>query len=387
MEHKFDLSYGPEWAALEWLCLGVTGVEVTAFLDLLETDDFDIDRLTGHAVRHNMAAHLGDLVDHPQASGRIHKRVREHLRTILRVTQTRNAMLAAEALRATAALEEAGLTVATTKGVVFQFLLYDGRGTRSMADIDLMILPEEREKVSTVLRALGYEFADYDQYTHTLQPMSRAMELRYKFSPDHLPRLLALREDPLLPVVSLDCAFSLTWANCPWQVDMARALAQVDRVSCSPMSHSTLPSLRPAYAWLFAVLHLFREAWVRRTAEEQFTTMSQFCDVIRFWNRFEDVLRNDVPSILQRENLWYPAAWVCEHVDRTLNTSICTSLGLDSILSEAALNTVIGPNEAMFQWPGTMRERLWRATAPPLTPAPEAVSNDQCISPGRRVIC
>lgn len=373
-------SLGIEWAILE---IVTRGESLTAQAEAVESAiakaSVDHDTLLGLAVRHNLVPALASVLKHTSLFDRFAASERKHLLRTHDFTRARNAELTNEALRLADVLTAAGLKFAFTKGVVVQFMAYDGDGTRPMSDIDLMVDPACAGDVQGELFELGYAVAIHDHVSGALKPLTRERQLHYVLSPDHLPHVVRLNSNPVCPAFAVDCAMSFTWANCEWQVDLSPALGSLipikaaekhGTISC-PQLQTLLPSLDYGYTWLFTVLHLFREAWVHRTAIEYHPTLGQFRDVARLWARYSGAIAPLVARILEEDDVAFPVAWVCMHTDALLGTDIARSLNVSSLLSPNDLNTVLGADGQLLYWAGSIRERMRRGEAVQCFPVPQ----------------
>ena len=159
-------------------------------------------------------------------------------------------------------------------------------------------------KVSEVMSQLGYAVGEYDWSSGSTVALRRHKDIMYRLNPDHLPHHLRLTQQMLVPYVAIDFANSLTWTNSAWSVPMEDVLAEIARVSTtniSELEHGELPPLSVQYSFLFAVLHLFREARCQRTAGS--TNLAQFSDIVRLWRQEQDTLRSRLPDVVKRHAL------------------------------------------------------------------------------------
>ncbi|MFJ8823131.1 nucleotidyltransferase family protein [Streptomyces sp. NPDC102467] len=295
--------------------------------DLLRRPGFDHGRLIEHALRHKLGAALSDYVHRHGLRRSFPVQLRVPLLSFLQSARHREAVLTAEAARVSQAVAAAGIDAAWTKGVVARDRLYDGRAVRQFNDIDLMIRPEDRGRLSAALLDAGYAAERvWDSVSGRLLPRSRA-ELRiYQLSPDHLPHFHRIGPDPVVPVFVLDVANSLTWHGAEWQVPMDEVLAGRRSLTVGGVS---LPALSSAHSFLFVCLHLFREGWVDRFARLKGANLSQVAEVLREWRRLDADERASVLDAVAAYGLARPVAWACGHTDRVFATSLTEELGVE----------------------------------------------------------
>jgi hypothetical protein len=354
----------PEWTLVKALCR--TPEPAEELVPLLAVSDFD--RLVGHVLRHRLGPALGALMEVAGAEAAVHPRSRDAVLDLLQLHRCRNRAFTEVAHEVVARFREAGITVAITKGTVLQFLVYRGRGNRMMSDVDLMIHPRDVRAAEAILTDFGGVFGQFDRVSGEVRPLSRERRLVHALSPDHLPDAWVTRDDPVAPAVAVDTAYSVTWAACPWQVDMSAVLATLGSVATTPGSGSgpvrVLPTLDLPWLWIFTLLHLFREAWVLRGVRDNSTSLTQFRDVALLWECLNDADQRRVCDIVADTTLWYPVSWVSHHTDAVLGTRIGEALQTTGTVDPAFWNTAFSIHKEVLAWPGTMEERL-RSGEPP----------------------
>jgi hypothetical protein len=332
----------------------------------------DVDRLVTEAIRQDLLALLWMFLFDNGLDRLLPGRLRSHTMNAARLTRYKAEKLVQEAAAIVNVLERTGLRVACTKGVIFQSLLYDSKGTRPMSDVDLMILPEQRAEVADALQGLGLTPATrYDPTNHALVEIPRASKLVYRMYPDHLPHFGKLSDDALVPFVRVDVAFSLTWFGSGWQIPMEEVLATVDRVPAAGGDPSvTLTSMPARFSFLFLVLHLFREGWFLRSAAAHPVRLIQFADILRLWRRTSPQDRLAITEEIARHQLGPAIAWVCHHVDSIYGTSLGAELGVEVFADPVWLRSA-AEVDGYVAWHGDMRARLARTRPVEFTPAPE----------------
>ncbi len=361
MTKELEPATNLEWNLLELLCLGIDEDKEERLFELLEADNIHFGELIEQAIRHHLLPLLAHTLERHCSSVQVPGRLRRFLRSHLDLNRHRNRVLTRESLQVLKTLQTSGIKVACTKGVVLQFTMYDDPAARAMFDVDMMILPQDRNRVTNIMADLGYVVGHYDWSTGSIIDLPRQTEIMYRLNPDHLPHYIRLTHQVPVPFVAIDFANSLTWTRSPWHVPMEEALAEITSVSITDnqeLENEALPTLSVQYLFLFTVLHLFREAWFQRTAP--FTKLAQFCDIVRLWSREKDALRNRLPTILEQHALVEPVAWVCEHTDSIFGTSIVRELCLQGQVSDKWLHSAYGLDGSNLTWVGTMRNRLSR---------------------------
>jgi hypothetical protein len=358
-----------EWRLLTLVCVADEADDrFRRAVELTRDEPFDVDRLVGMAARHGLAPQLGHFLQRSDRGGLLPATSRRHLREALDRNRDRTRKHVLEALHIARRLTAAGLTVAVTKGIAAQATLYDQAGTRSFNDIDLMVLPEQRDRVADVLAGLDYQLGKaYQHRSGRLVDIPRSELLAYRLYPDHLPHLTRLTGDETLPYFVADVAFSLTWHSSGWQVPTADALARPVRL---PVQDGTLPVLDPVYDFLFLCLHLFREGWLAGTITTKDVRLAQFADICRHWERLTCHRREELAATVERHRLAAPVAWVTGHTDQLFDTRITAALGLTACASPDWLGSASVREGEYLSWPGSMSARLAEQGPPTLVPHP-----------------
>jgi len=358
---KFDLALGPEWAALECLCLGLTTPqEREAFEALLQSPDLHWGELLEQALRHKMLPLLAFHVLSDSLEASVPRRVKDHLRATLDLNRHKRTLWYREAARIVQALNEQEIRVAGRKDVAFETALYGGNGSRRLGDIDLLVVPQDKEQVVTIMTGLGYQTGLYNWQTDRIAPLSRKEMLLFQLNPDHIPTLSLLTDDPVVRYIEVDFAISLTWTRSPFDVPVEAALAEIVYQPVSGFSGVEMPCLSSSFQFISTVLHLFREAWFERWLDwEQDVDLAKFGDVVRLWRAYREILGSQAfVQTVEDFGIVEPVLWVLEHLDRTLHTDIVPTLGWAGRATEDWLSSARASGGAMRHWQGSMRQRL-----------------------------
>jgi hypothetical protein len=360
MGTAIDTSFGPEWALMELLCLGTTTPERVELLAELVRGDLDWGEVIEQCLRHRMltlVAHevIGHgLADVPPL------RVAEHLRSVRALNLHRRQVWYSETKRVVRSLEARGVAVAARKGAAYESTLYGGNGSRWLGDIDLLIRPTDRDLAMTAMSELDYQIGLYDFDSGRIVPFERAELMRYRLNPDHLPTHSHITGDPLVRVIEVDLANSLTWARGRYQVPVDRVLDEIEYVPVAGIRDLDLPCPAPTYQFLDTILHLFREAWFEWwLSMEQDVDLMKFGDVIRLWEAHrEQLVAGDFAGLVTELGVAEPVCWVLEHLARTFPVDAISELCLDGRVDEEYLNSAGASGGATRSWQGTMRDRL-----------------------------
>ncbi|MEV0135525.1 nucleotidyltransferase family protein [Dactylosporangium sp. NPDC050688] len=350
---------GPEWALLEALARGTGPAQRATAAARLVRAGLDWGELVEHALRHRMLPMVASLLEEQRLHDAVPMRVSEHLRSVLALNRHRRGVWYGEVYRVVTALQAAGIDVLTRKGAAYEVDLYGGNGSRWLGDIDLLVRPDQRQAAADLMPGLGYVCGLYDFDEGVVVPFDRTELMKYRLNPDHLPTQSLRTDDPLVPVLEVDYANSLTWARSVYQVPIEPVFDSIERYEVPGMG--TLTRAGAPYRFLDTVLHLFREAWVEWWLEkEQDVDLMKFGDVLRLWQRHREQLRQpDFVQALERFGVLDPVCWVLEHLDRTFATTTVADLGLTGRIDEEFLHSAGGDAGRPRQWTGSMRDRLY----------------------------
>lgn len=357
-----DLTFGPEWALLELLCLGLTTAdEQQAFDELLKSGSLDWGILLEQSIRHKMLPLLALHTLAAEAKQSIPKRIQEHFRAVLDLNRHKRTLWYREVDRIIRFLNEQSIRVVGRKDVAFESMLYGGNGSRRFGDIDLLIAPQDRNAVLEALPQLGYQPGLFDWESQSLTPIPRQHMMIFRLNPDHLPVHSRLTGDPVMQWFEVDFANSMTWTGSSFDLPVEVAMAELVYRPVTGFADIEIPCLAPPFEFIGTVLHLFREAWFARWLEwEQDVDLTKFSDVVRLWKAHHETLTNEtLVQTLEQFDLVAPVVWVLEHLDRTLHTSVVTALGLQGRVTEEWLFSGRASGSQLYQWQGTMRQRLY----------------------------
>ncbi|MEO1087338.1 MAG: nucleotidyltransferase family protein, partial [Acidobacteriota bacterium] len=176
-----DLKFGPEWAVLELLCVGLDAPDRRArFEELVTSGELHWGELLEQAIRNKMEAMLAYHLLPAHLVGAVPDRLFKHLCGVYDANLYRRKPWYETVHRVVAALEAKDIPVAGRKQVTFEGSLYAGNGSRRLGDIDLLILPRDMEAVAEILGDLGFQAAYYDWTTEELVPIPRRDMMIYR---------------------------------------------------------------------------------------------------------------------------------------------------------------------------------------------------------------
>lgn len=350
-----DRSLGPEWAILELLARGIVDdSERKALADLLLADTLDWGELLEQALRHQMVPMLAHHVISAGLRFDLPMNIYDHLESALKWNRWQIEVFRSEAVSVAQAMTDGGVHFVATKGIAFESALYDGLGTRPMKDIDFMIAPGDREVVLRLMQEVGFR----PYFGWTKDP--RREEISSRLHPDHLPKLAREIEQPGIKIIMVDVANSLTWTRSPFDIPVEEALKDCVQQPVPEMPGVSLPCFRPAYQFLFTVLHLFREAWLQKFVDfGNDVSLMKFADVSRLLERDSEVLTDgELLQIMETNNVTHAVAWVLRQLDETFQSQTLQQLALEKYGDEELLSSQMQSSGYVRASGRSMRERL-----------------------------
>jgi hypothetical protein len=364
-----DLSLGPEWAILELLARGIVDDRERQMIrDLLLADTLDWGELLEQALRHKMLPMLSHHVISEGLRFYVPTSIFQHLESALEWNRWQIEVLRRETVRAAQGLGGRGIRFVVTKGMAFESTLYGSLGTRYMNDIDFMIAPRDRETVLSVMKELGFR----PFFNWAKDP--RREEISSRLNPDHLPKLARAIDPSGIQMIMVDIANSLTWTRSPFHVPVEEALKDPVEQPVPGLPGVGVPCFRPAYQFLFTVLHLFREAWLQKFVDfGSDVGLMKFGDVIRLVDRDRDELTDgELLRTMEAHSVTRPVAWVLRHLDETFHTNMLELLALEKHGDEELLASQMQSSGYVGASGQSMRERLQskaRGSVRPAAPA------------------
>lgn len=341
------------WRLLTTMCARPRDeATLASVLQLAKSNAFDWEDLITQATRHKLMALVANVLESASATDVVPEAVRARCSDFYEQVKHVGAAMTREAQWVCERMRVEGVTVAVTKGVALQHVLYGNDGTRQFGDIDFMVAASEIGRVAAVLGDIGYRVGRYDRASKRVMPPRREELLLYALSPDHIPRHVRVTLDSRVPSMNLDFAYSLTWARSKWQIPVEDALEHLVDV---PLNSGSFPSLREDYHFLFVVLHLFREGWFVRTMHD--IALAQFRDVLWMWSSLTSRVRESVMMLIERHDLRDPVGWVLAHTDELFGAKLVSECGL-GLQDDSWLRSAATGKEEVVYWQGNMSKRL-----------------------------
>lgn len=349
------------WSFLEQVAVRSLEQDPEPGAALIRAPGFDYGRMVDQAMRHSLLPAVAAFVHRHGLRRALPVRLRIPVMAQLQLARHRARLLTRAALDLDGALKAAAVPMVWTKGVVLQSSLYDDDGTRTFNDLDMMVLPIDRDTARNAIVGEGFvSDHTFDPVTGHLRPISRVASRMYQLSPDHLPHFHRLTDDLAVPVVVVDVANSLTWHGSPWEVPVESVHGSAVRTEVHGMG--SLSAMSPAHALLFVCLHLFREGWFERTILTKDLSLAQFADIAVAWHRLDGPGRRELADLVVTHGLQEPVSWATAHTDSLWNLSITADLGLHEAATPEWLTSARSGTGARLRWHGSMRDRLRSTT-------------------------
>ncbi|MFL5739967.1 MAG: nucleotidyltransferase family protein [Flavisolibacter sp.] len=354
----------PEWQILKLISIGIeANTKNRELIELFQSPEFSWGELIEQAILHRVLPLLAHTILYKLKSSElfIPVKIYQHFEQSLELNIYKTKIYRREAAKIAELLRRNGVIFAGTKGIAYESTLYQANGSRHLGDIDFMIRPADRSKASNILLENGYKQGEYDVATNSVIPHPRETQIAYKLHPDHLLPIAVVTDDLFFKYIKFDVACSFTWHNSGFDVDMNEMLADTNEQQI-PGFEAMLPVLNEENAFIFTILHLFKEAWFFEIWDEiqQDVNLMKFRDVITLYNN--SVKSSQIPSLqnkIKKYGLTDPFYWVCHHLDNTFGFSLCDSLDLHLAQDPKYLNTAFSNKEKVAIWKGTMDDRLF----------------------------
>lgn len=352
--------YGVEWLIIEQSIKDFT-IEKNKdlFIELLQKNSINWGCLLDHAFRQKIVPMLVYKLIETQMFSKCPSYLQAYLRLLLDYNQMKTEIYRKEAQRIVQCFLEENIHYVCTKGIVLESTLYDGKGFRSLSDIDFIVAPKDRNVVIQKLSDLGYDMGVYSWEKRLPIKYTRQQYLKYIVTGNKIPNHFLVLDKSVLPCVYTGFDMSLGWTGFPYEIDVEKALRHVEYFSF-PGEAVPICTFDCCYHYMYIILHLIKHAWSTYLQQtENDCNLSQFCDVIWYWRKYRDELLLNFVNIIKENNVLQPVVWVLAHTDRTFKTSIVHDLGLDAEVSEEWLQTTISKTGYRRLLAVSMRRKLF----------------------------
>lgn len=199
----------------------------------------------------------------------------------------------------------------------------------------------------------------FDWESRMPRKYNRAQYLKYVITGNKIPNHFLVLNDHILPCVYTGFDMSLGWTGFPYEVDVEKALNHTSEIQI-PGGIVPICTFDCSYHYMYIILHLIKHAWSEYLqVTENDCNLSQFCDVIWYWNAYKDNLINNFVNVIRENNVVKPIVWVLAHTDRTFNTTIVHELGLDREVDEDWLHVTINKTGKTRKLAVSMRKKLF----------------------------
>ena len=357
-----DLALDIEHFGLEWIILEhcIFGVDANreAFAGLIMENRIDWGRLLDHAFRQKIVPMLVQRLVDLHLFRYCPSYLQSYLRLLLDYNKIKTEVYRKETRRIAMRFSESGIRYVCTKGIVLESSLYESAGYRSLSDIDFIVSPKDKNNVVSLLDGLGYVMGVYDWESRSPKEYSREQYLKYVITGNKIPNHFIVLHEGILPCVYTGFDMSLGWTGFPYEVDVETALSHTSTFSFMG-DDVPISCFDCCYHYMYVILHLIKHAWSEYLQlTENDCNLSQFCDVIRYWERYQSELKSDFNRVVQEHDVLQPVLWVLEHTDRTFGTKIVEELSLKDKVDEEWLQTTVSKTGHKRLLRVSMREKL-----------------------------
>ena len=246
-----------------------------------------------------------------------------------------------------------------TKGVVLDNEIYDNEGYRFLSDADFIVKPEYKKNVMEILENLGFQMGTVDWKNNDIKPLTREEYLIYMNTPDKLPEFVKKIDDEIIKYVSIGFVCSLTWNKCDYKVDIDNAFKNLRNVDIG-LEGKKIPALNIIYHYIYIILHLYKHAWLEYLSRwNNDVNLAKFGDVYRYYQKYNNIIKNELPKIIKENNIEKPIIWTLVHTDEIFGSNIVKDLGYDNFLDYEYLHSAGDKKGNIRMWQGNMRDRLF----------------------------
>lgn len=348
----------PEYLVVEAVCRHLLGEPLDVLDQLISSPGFSWGDCLFQSIRHRQAASVSHFLESRGLGRRMPSKIRDAFNDLKNMAAYRASVYENATLEVAEGLRAAGVRFAVRKGLATRRLLFDPPHLRVFDDLDLVLDESQSERSVECLNGLNFVKGHFDFGVDDVVPIPREEAIRYRLSPDHIPRLTRRTKDPLIRNVDLDIALSLTWTGADYKLPVQAALESVRPIDVGPLAQC--PRLSDEYLFLDCVMHMFREAFLEiDMASGKDVTLAKNLEVCLLWRRLEEGDRaQGLRALIRQHELERPVAWVAAHVDSVFQQGVLPALGLQVYVDDEFLGAWRASGGQMRRWSGTMRERL-----------------------------
>lgn len=351
----------------EWLILEQCAMQLYSespgqlLMELLSEKTIHWGELIQQALRHNMLPLMAWVLCRDNLIKKVPHEFQDLLLTARLINRHVLTLGYAEIAKIVEAFDKQSVVFAVTKGYTFDSTIYNSENIRKVNDIDLLLLPTDKNRAFAILESLGYKAGYFDNINDTIVDMPETTMKFYSMTAGFAPEFVIQIPDPVIKSMYVDMTSSLTWFNSSFKISTEAALKERVRLDIPGHEGIAMPCLNLEYQIIYTALHLFKEAWVEMYGikDGNDVTLSKFMDILYLLTCKKDRVKNGpLKSIVTKNDITQPILWVFKHTERVFGVSLCEELGFVEPISESWLSSWQTGSFKTSYWKGTMRERL-----------------------------
>ena len=357
MIDKKDIEiYGPEWIILELIA---KGNEEEDILKILENCKISWGELLEQSISHKIVSSLAYTMLNDELCNFIPPYINQHLKLTLELNKYKNKLLKEQTKQIVEAFKKRNIEYVCTKGIILNNTLYENKDYRYLSDIDFMMKPKYRDVVQDTMKEIGFCTGRGDWKTNQIRELSREEYLREVYSKEKIPEYVIKTNKDIITFIAAGFVTDFVWEKCPYKVDIEEAFKYNYNENIG-ISNVNVNSLSISYHYVYIILHLFKHAWVNHLSEKRNdVNLTRFGDVYRYWNKYSHILKEELPEIIQRYNIYVPILWTLKNTDIIFKSNITDELNIEyADFNEELLNSTSNKNGSIIKLKGNIRDRL-----------------------------
>lgn len=349
--------YGKEWIILEKITKG--DEEDIDEIKKLLTDEINWGELMEQAMSHKIFPMVAYFFIENDLFEKIPPFVNQHFRIFLDVNRLKVKKIKEETILICNELERQKVPFVATKGVVLDNEIYENEGYRFLSDADFIVKPEYKKDVIQILKNLDFQMGTVDWKNNNIKQLSREEHLIYMNTPDKLPEFVKKLNNEIIKYVSIGFVCSLTWNKCEYKVNIDNAFKNLRNIDIG-LNGQKIPALDVVYHYVYIILHLYKHAWVEYLSRwNNDVNLVKFGDVYRYYQKYKNVIKDELPKIIKENNIEKPIIWTLVHTDEIFGSNIVEELKYENFLDYNYLHSAGDKKGNIRMWKGNMRDRLY----------------------------
>lgn len=239
------------------------------------SEGFNIDKFIALAIRHKVLQLVGGHLIRLDENSQIHHRFKRLFQFFYLGNKEKNEFMYLEFKKILKAFHENKIKVIPLKGSLLIPQVYEDYGFRVLNDLDFLISPEDKGRVTTALKKLGYCIGNYNWSNSEVVQISRKEELLWSLHAGNIHPHLKKFDNPYVRFIEIDFSYDVDL-----QKNYNASQGLLEKSLVQSIFNIPVSLLNPIDFLIHLCIHLYKEAtnvqWVLLHAD---LNIIKFCDI------------------------------------------------------------------------------------------------------------